>query len=566
MKKAWIRLIISTAMLSVCVNGIGQAVDSIEKDSLIYDTFHEKPNIELTTEQAVEFLEKYSQQHFWHNIYAPLRKAIEQLLFFATNPPYNSLEEFFKNYEYDSLKIQGEEFYMLDTLKLEVPDVEPENFNMADTARIETDTINNHNIFSENPGLEDSLNLVIADTLKGVYNRLFQVDSLETAVNSLIKYLIDRDSTIIYFGGKEDVVVPIWLNSKSDNMMRYWIKNEFNDSLSVWIGSIGRNTIELFPEQGVDFRRAMRTIRNNAEARVNIEQQDMSRLIAIQRLVIKPKLWKYRTETNLAFSQTGLFNWVKGGESSLTSLFDITGYADYENKQKKLSSNNFVRLKLGFIASGDNPIRKNTDILETSTKINHKAFGKFDFSTIMLFKTQLLNGYNYPNDSVPVSKILNPAIMTLGLGFDYKPNAQTSINFSPLSYKLTFVTDTANINQTKYGIPKDKKAMHEPGINFMISNTWKPNQTFAVTNRLQLFSNYIDKPQNIDIDWELTMTTKLNRFAELKLNTHLIFSDNIKTKVLDKDKNPVLNPDGTEKKTARIQFKEMIGLSLAFVF
>ncbi len=29
---------------------------------------------------------------------------------------------------------------------------------------------------------------------------------------------------------------------------------------------------------------------------------------------------------------------------------------------------------------------------------------------------------------------------------------------------------------------------------------------------------------------------------------------------------PILLPDGTEKKTARIQFKELVGLSLSFRF
>jgi hypothetical protein len=334
----------------------------------------------------------------------------------------------------------------------------------------------------------------------------------------------------------------------------------------VWIGSIGRNTIGLFPEQGVDFRRVMRPTRNNPEASVGVDWRDMSRLLEMQRVRAKPKLWKYRTENSLAFSQTGLTNWVKGGENSLTSLFDVAGFADYDNRERKISSNNFVRLKVGFIASGDNPIRKNTDILESSFKANHRAIGKFDFSAIMLFKTQLLKGYNYPNDSIPVSKILNPANLTLGLGFDYKPNAQTSFNLSLLSYKLTFVTDTANIDQTRYGIDKDKMSMHEPGFNFIFSNTWRPVRNFTLTNKLNLFSNYIRNPLNIDVDWELNMAVTLNRFTELKLNTHLIFSDNIKTAVLDKDKSPVLNPDGTPKKTARVQFKEMVGLTLAFRF
>ena len=602
MRRICVQLIISVTMLTICISGFGQSsvdtlktvseiVDSLKKAGVIYNPTHDNSVIELTTDQAIAFLTKQSQQRFWRSANDPLRRAIEQLIFLATHSSYSSSEAFLKNYGYDSIKVPWERFYIWDTLILKIPDAEPLSFGMVDSASFETDTINadaeldSATVFQKAGGydvssetrLKDSLILIVTDTLRRVnfsnpdfpfryYNNPYQVDSLEIAVNLLLRHLEERDSTVINFVGLGDAVVPMWFNSKSNNMVRYWLKNGLNDSVAVWIGNVGRDTIGLFAEQGVGFRRTLRATTSNTAARVNAERQDRTRLLELQTVGTKKELWKYRTETNLAFSQTGLFNWVKGGESSLSSLLDITGYADYNNPQKKLSSNNFVRLKLGFLASGDNPIRKNTDIFETNSKVNHKAFGKFDFSAVMLFKTQLLKGYDYPNDSIPVSKILNPAIMTLGLGLDYKPNAQTSINFSPLAYKLTFVTDTANIDQTKYGIANNRKTMGEAGVSFVLSNVWRPNRTISVTNRLQLFTNYTHNPQNIDIDWELTFATRLNWFTELKINTHFIFDDDTKTPVLDKDKNPVLNNDGTEKKTARVQFKEMIGLSLAFRF
>ena len=145
-------------------------------------------------------------------------------------------------------------------------------------------------------------------------------------------------------------------------------------------------------------------------------------------------------------------------------------------KLLNLSSNNFFRIKLGFLKSGDNPVRKNLDLIETNSKLNHKAFGKFDFSGILLFKTQLAPGYNYNTEPDPtmVSKFLNPATLTVGFGLDYKPNKTTSLNFSPFSYKGTYMTDTVNLDQTKYGIPKDKKSLHEPGISLMVTNEFKP--------------------------------------------------------------------------------------------
>jgi hypothetical protein len=572
----------------------GQIIDSLKKIGVIYSESHMKPEIVLSTEQAIKFLEQRYQPHFWNDVNDPLRKAIGQLVFVASHPPYDSSEVLLKKYPYDSLRISWDKFYIWEPLRFKIPVTKTIKYPVNDSVRSLNDTIPlkfsgdsavqvlTHTqdtipfVVSES-GLKDTSILVIIDTLNEAsstnksfpfkyYNYPYQGDSIEVAVRSLMKYMEDRDSSIINFIGRGEAVVPVWLNSKTGNMVRYWLKNELNDSVTVWIGNTGRDTIGLFVEQGVDFKRPPKQETGNAEARINVQHQDKSKLLEIQRIVVKQKYWKYRTEANLAFSQTALFNWVKGGEKSLSSLLDVTGYADYNNKQMKLSSSNFARIKLGFLASGDNPIRKNTDIIETNSKLNHKAFGKFDFSAIMLFKTQLLSGYNYPNDSVPVSKFFNPAILTLGLGLDYKPNPNTSINFSPLSYKGTFMTDTLHIDQTKYGIPANRKSLNEPGVSFLISNIWRPYKAVSVTNRLQLFTNYIHNPQNVDVDWEMILTASLNWFTDLRINTHLIFDDDTKTPVMDENNKPVLNPDGSQKKTARIQFKEMVGLSLAFRF
>jgi hypothetical protein len=97
-------------------------------------------------------------------------------------------------------------------------------------------------------------------------------------------------------------------------------------------------------------------------------------------------------------------------------------------------------------------------------------------------------------------------------------------------------------------------------------NLYKPVKNVTVTNRLQLFTNYINNPQNVDIDWEMIIVTNLNWFTDVRFNTHFVFDDDTKTVELDKDRVPILRPDGTQKKTARIQFKEMIGFSLVFRF
>jgi hypothetical protein len=426
-------------------------------------------------------------------------------------------------------------------------------------------------------GLKDTTIMVIIDTLDKarISNTVFpfrylnysdQGDSIRVAVQSLLKYLEVRDSSLINFTGIGNVVTPVWLNSKSEVVIRYWLKNEFSDSVTVWIANPSRDTIGLYLEKGVSFRRPVKQ-ENYSEAKINIHAIDNSKLLEVQKIVTKPQYWKYRAESVFTFSQSSLTNWVKGGENSISTALDITGYADFDNKNLKLSSNNFARLKLGFLKSGKEDIRKNLDLLETNSKLNHKAFGKFDFSAILLLKTQIARGYSYTKaDTVLVSKLLNPTIITAGFGLDYKPNKETSINFSPFSYKGTFVFDTLNIDQTKYGILNDRKSKNEPGASFMISNVYKPFKTLTITNRLQLFTNYINHPQNIDIDWEMIAVANLNWFTDVRLNTHFIFDDDTKTPEIDKDGVTVMRPDGTIKKTARAQFKEMFGFSFIFRF
>jgi hypothetical protein len=582
-------------------------IDSLKNSGIIFREDQRKPDIRLSTNQALIYLRQRYHPQFWNNTNDPLRQAFGRLIYEAEHQPVDSLRNMLMNFPYDSLTIPWDKFYIWEPLRLKIPVIPDMEFHVPadsalradslkvtevyDSARVYSD-MSRQSGFLKPPGqLKDTTIMVIIDTLKEVrssypefpfryFNYPYQNDSIKAAVGSLLEYLQTRDSSIVNISGVGKTITPIMMNSKSPKVMRYWLKNEFSDSVTIWISNPARNTIGLYLEQGVAFRRPVRQ-GNYSSARVDIKPLDNQKLLEIQHIALKSQNWKYHTDASYILNQAALSNWVRGGEGSVSTSLDITGYVDYNNKKLKVSSNNFARLKFGYIATGKEGIRKNLDLLETNSKLNHKAFGKFDFSAILLFKTQIAKGRNYFNDasgketSQVVSKFMNPAILTVGFGLDYKPNKTTSINFSPLSYKGTFVTDpayfnnrfdSARIDQTKYGIAKNRKSLNEPGASFMISNEFKPTDRVTIVNRLQLFTNYIHNPQNVDVDWELIATARLNWFTDVRLNTHLIFDDDTKTNVLDSHDQPVLRPDGTEKKTARIQFKEMLGFSLFFRF
>jgi hypothetical protein len=567
-----------------------QVLDSLRSRGIIFGNFQKKPEIVLTVSQAIKFLQQRHQSQNWNSPSDPFRLAMGQLIINASNPPFDSTMSVLKRFPYDSLSIPWDKFYIWEPMRVRIPVNTLQKLPVISEAPVQQDSsvssagsdslrIN----YDKEPVPEftyktvtihkDTTLMVVIDTLHEVtsphsgfpfryLSYPYQSDSIKVAVNALLKYLEDRDSSLIYFTGVDNTVTPVWLNSKSDKYVRYWLKNDVNDSVTVWIGNPSRDTFGLYLEKEVTFRRPLKQ-GNYSDARINVKEVDKSKLLEIQKVYIKPHYWKDRLEANFILSQAALSNWVKGGENSISTAMDITEYANYENKSLNLASYNFARIKLGFLKSGKD-LRKNLDLIETNSKLNHKAFGKFDFSGILLFKTQLFKGYNYP-DTIPVSKFFNPAVITLGFGLDYKPNKNTSINFSPLSYKGTFMTDTIPYDQTRYGIPHNKKSLHEPGVSLMVTHEYKPVKTVSIINRLQLFTNYIHNPQNIDVDWEMIATASLNWFTDVRLNTHLIYDDDTKSQVMEGGK-PVLNPDLTPKKNARAQFKELLGLSVVFRF
>ena len=111
-------------------------------------------------------------------------------------------------------------------------------------------------------------------------------DSIKTAIGVLLDYLEARDSSIINFTGITNKEYQLWLNSKSDKMIRFWLKNDLNDSVTVWIGNPSRNTIGLYLEHGVSFRRPSRQ-GNVSEARINVEPQDNTKLVDIRKIITK---------------------------------------------------------------------------------------------------------------------------------------------------------------------------------------------------------------------------------------------------------------------------------------
>ena len=571
-------------------------------------------DIKLDRDASLRYLERiYSATQIWKKSNDPLREAIRNLIWIASRPPADSVMSYLSDYEFEKIRVPADKYFIFDSIRIILPVIQPDS-SSTDTVtgkpqagemfieagkRLEkiklsadskpvmkNDTLRlNDSVYILMKDFiparlphqtHDTIVLVITDTLPEALvlrgdipfrylKNPYMGDSLEAAVSSLIGYLETRDSTLVRVTGETGRGTGIWLNSQSDNLVRFWLPDGEGDSVTVWIGSPARNTISLRAEEGVLFKKQIWYDRY-ANTRVNVTTSVEENIRRVALSKIKPDLWRFKSDLSYLLSQGAISNWAKGGENNISSVLDVTSAMNYNNKLTKVNSSTSARFALGLQASGRNAdLKKNLDILEINSKINHKAFGKFDLSGLFQFKTQFLPGYNYPNDSVKVSKFFNPATFLFGYGLEYKPDKNTFISFSPVSFKGTFVPDTANINQTKYGIAADKRSKRELGAYLTLNSRLVLFEKVNMSNRLQLFSNFLSNPQNVDVEWEMIATMGLNWFTDLRLNMHLIYDDDTMLPVFDRGE-PVLGTDGKQKKAPMVQFKELLGVSFIFKF
>jgi len=391
----------------------------------------------------------------------------------------------------------------------------------------------------------------------------YQLDSLQYAVDQIINFTLQRDSSLLWVNDMHGNKTPYWLNQGNDEAYRFWVRNYKNDSITIWLGNPAPHEISLMLDDDVSINRPRKEEINALPE--FLEMPDRS-LVSMSIMEPDPIYWDYKLGSVFTMNQTYLTNWSKGGVSSFSTILDILGEATYSNKDAKTQWTNTMRLNFGTLSTKGNGFRKNNDLFEINSKFNENAWGKIGMSASFYMKNQVAKGYNYPNDSVVVSRFLNPSTLTLGLGFEYNPFKNTTLNMAPLSYKNTFVLDTAHIDQTKHGIDKERRSKQELGTQIVINNKVSPYKDLTIENRVRLFSSYLNNPQNVDVDWELILDQKINWFFTIRVNLHLIYDDDILFPVLDSEGSAIVLPDGSPKKVAKVQFKEFIGLSLQFKF
>ncbi|MFH0843209.1 MAG: DUF3078 domain-containing protein [Bacteroidota bacterium] len=278
--------------------------------------------------------------------------------------------------------------------------------------------------------------------------------------------------------------------------------------------------------------------------------------------------WKKGGVLGLNLAQTSLKNWSAGGQNSVAVNGILAVFANL--KQGKSVWDNSLNLGYGFLKQGENDKRKTDDKIDLLSKYGREAFKNFYYAALLNFKTQMTEGFNYPDIDNPISDLFAPAYFLAALGMDYKPNPNFTAFIAPLTAKFTFVADDALSAAGAFGVEPGEKSKSEIGGYIRASYTKNDfTQEFmkniAFTTKIDLFSNYLKNPQNIDVSWETLIAMKINKYISVSLNTHLLYDDDIKMAV-DRNDDNELDAAELAAPGSRIQFKEIFGVGFSYNF
>lgn len=308
---------------------------------------------------------------------------------------------------------------------------------------------------------------------------------------------------------------------------------------------------------------------------------------AAETLAPKPKYWANSLSTKLDFGQTFLNNWAAGGYNTYSLRAFIDGNANYAKDE--ISWTNRLQLDYGFLYSADKPVlQKSDDRIYLESKFGYNVAKNLFLSAEYNFKTQFSPTYNYPTPPSKAdgsalgdgesyttadwthfrtikSALFAPAYTNLALGIDYKPLKWLSVNFAPVTGGFVIVEDARLRKSYSMKLKKEyenetniiddyyRSSNFEFGAQLKVDIKVNVNDNFKYTSQILLFSNYLDNPQNIRVNWDNRIEWQLAKYFSLMLTTNLIYDDKV-----------MIYSEKDGQTHQRIQFKE--SLSFGFVY
>ena len=281
--------------------------------------------------------------------------------------------------------------------------------------------------------------------------------------------------------------------------------------------------------------------------------------------------WRNKNKVGFDISQIAFINWSAGGNSAISGLIKGDFSRVYTKGNQKWVNELIVRY--GLNQQDGVELRKTEDLIQLSSTFGYRkdSITNWYHSAKFNFNTQFSNGYAYPNTEKAISRLFAPAYIFLGVGTENSSKSKHRVFYlSPFTFKTTFVLDQTLANQGAFGVTEaivDSNDMIitngkqiRTELGFLFSSYYKKEiaKNIVWVNKLVLFTDYINKFGNIDIDYDFKLDMTVNQYVKVNIGARIIYDDDIKAKEEQDGKQVTLGP--------KLQIRQMLGVGLVYTF
>ena len=246
-------------------------------------------------------------------------------------------------------------------------------------------------------------------------------------------------------------------------------------------------------------------------------------------------LWSYSGKASLLFNQTAFSQWASGGVNNISLGFSVDYEVHYRENGWSWDTKSSGSYGLSYI-QGDKFLKKTNDRLEINSLLGKEFSDTWSYSTILNFKSQIAHGYRFgTNEEGEETRSLrtqffSPAYLQFGVGLYWKKSTDLWLNIAPFTQRITFVSRqfTQDLAEDKayFGVSKGNSHLFELGASVSGFYKFEVLENIFIENRLALYTDYLGKPKNIDLDYSLTATMKVNEYISTQLEVQLVYDDN----------------------------------------
>ncbi len=237
----------------------------------------------------------------------------------------------------------------------------------------------------------------------------------------------------------------------------------------------------------------------------------------------KPNGWTKKGTFTFLANQATFNNWLAGGQSNISGNIGLN--YDFNYKSEKWNWDNKIIAGYGLTKIKGQDVQKSDDRLVFNSLAGRKAGGYWYYSLFFNFQTQFDSGFD-KDSGIKTSHFFSPAYFQFGPGMLWKKSDNLKVNIAPATSKLVMVHKHFTEFGPSFGVEQGETTRFEFGAAINAYYKFNVMENVSFENILNLYSNYLEDPQNVDIDYTLNVVMKINKYLTTNFAFQTIYDDN----------------------------------------